>query len=68
MNIHIKAVLHTIGIIGTGLISGFVMSYLPNWAVVAIAVAVLSYLIYLLALGQLKYEKAIDEMNKKYQK
>ena len=44
------------------------MSYLPNWAVVAIAVAVLSYLIYLLALGQLKYEKAIDEMNKKYQK
>jgi len=68
MNIHIKAVLHTIGIIGTGVISGFVMSYLPNWAVAVVALAVLSYLVYLLALGQLKYEQAIDEMNEKYQK
>lgn len=68
MNIHIKAVLHTIGIIGTGIISGFVMSYLPNWAVAVVALAVLSYLVYLLALGQLKYEQAIDEMNEKYQK
>ena len=68
MNIYLKAVLHTIGIIGSGFIAGYLMSYLPNWAVGVIALTFLSSLVYFLALGHLKYEQAMQEISQKYQK
>jgi hypothetical protein len=44
------------------------MSYLPNWAVAVLALSFAGYLVYTLALAQLKWDQTIDEMNQKYQK
>ena len=68
MNLKLKAALITVGIIATGMIVGFVLSYLPNWAVAVLALSFAAYLVYSLALSQLKFDKAIDEMNEKYEK
>ena len=68
MNIKLKAALITVGVILSGFVTGFVMSYLPNWAVAVLALVFAGYLVYTLALAQLKWDQTVDEMNKKYQK
>ena len=68
MNIKLKAALITLSVLSTGFITGFLLSYLPNWAVAAIALSFAGYLVYTLCLAQLKWDKTIDEMNEKYQK
>ena len=68
MNIKLKAALITVGVILYGFVTGFVMSYLPNWAVAVLVLAFAGYLVYTLALAQLKWDQTVDEMNKKYQK
>ena len=68
MNIKLKAALITASVIATGFITGFIMSYLPNWAVAVLALSFAGYLVYSLALAQLKWDQTIDEMNQKYEK
>lgn len=68
MNIKLKAALITTSVILTGVVVGFLMSYLPNWVVAVLALGFAGYLVYTLALAQLKWDQAIDEMNQKYQK
>lgn len=68
MNLKLRAAAMTLGVIGTGLGAGFVMSYLPNWAVAVIVLVFACYFVYTLSLAQLEYDKAIEEMNEKYKK
>ena len=68
MNLKLKAALISISVILSGLATGFIMSYLPNWAVAVIVVGFFGYLMYSISLAGLKYDKAIEEMNQKYQK
>ena len=68
MNLKLKAALISISVIASGLISGYIMSFLPNWAVAVLVVSFFGYLLYTLSLAGLKYDQAIEEMNKKYQK
>ena len=68
MNLKLKAALITVGVMASGLIAGFALSYLPNWAVAVIAVSFFGYLLYTISLAGLKYDKAVDELNQKYQK
>ena len=68
MYLKLKAALITVSVILTGFVTGFVMSYLPNWAVAVLALAFAGYLVYTLALAQLKWDQTVDEINQKYQK
>ena len=68
MNLKLKAALISISVIASGLIAGYVMSFLPNWAVAVLVVSFFGYLLYTLSLAGLKYDQAIEEMNKKYEK
>lgn len=68
MNIKFKAALISLGVIGSGLITGFVMSQLPTWTVGVLLLVFAVALVYNLALAGLKFDQAVDEMNKKYEK
>jgi hypothetical protein len=68
MNLKLKAGLISLGVIGSGLLTGFVMSQFPSW-VMAIFVLVISLaFVYNIALAGLKFDQAVEEMNKKYEK
>jgi hypothetical protein len=68
MNLKLKAAGIALGVVGSGIVVGFVMSQLPVWAVGLIVFAFACYIIYSVALSGLKYDKAVEEMNEKYQK
>jgi hypothetical protein len=68
MNLKLKAAGIAVSVIGTGFFAGFVMSYLPTWAVLSVIVLGASYVVYSTALTGLKYDQSIEEINKKYQK
>jgi CBS-domain-containing membrane protein len=65
MNLKLKAAGITVGVIGSGLISGYVLSQLPNWVAVVAALGFAAYLVFSLALSGLKFDQKIEEMNKK---
>jgi MFS family permease len=66
MNLKLRAAAITVGVVGGGIVAGFLLSYLPNWAVLAAAVAVVCYAVYATALAGLKFDESIDKMNSKY--
>ena len=68
MNLKLKAGLISLGVIGSGLVTGFVMSRLPTWAVGVLLLVFVVGLVYNLALAGLKFDQAVEEMNKKYEK
>jgi hypothetical protein len=68
MNLKLKAAGITVGVIGSGIVVGFVMSYLPVWATVSAVVAFACYIVYTTALTGLKFDQSVEELNKKYQK
>ena len=65
MNLKLKAAGITIGVIGSGLISGYVLSQLPNWVAAVVALGFAAYLVFTLALSGLRFDQKIEEMNKK---
>ena len=65
MNLKLKAAGITIGVIGSGLISGYVLSHLPNWVAAVVALGFAAYLVFTLALSGLRFDQKIEEMNKK---
>ena len=65
MNLKLKAAGITVGVIGSGLISGYVLSQLPNWVALVVALGIAIYLVFSLALSGLKFDQSIEEMNKK---
>jgi hypothetical protein len=66
MNLKLRAAAITLGVIGSGLLVGFLLSYLPNWAVLIMAVAVICYFVYVTALAGLKFDESIEKMNSKH--
>jgi tellurite resistance protein TehA-like permease len=70
MNIKLKAALISLGVIGSGLITGLFMSQLPNWVVAVLVIVFALALIYNLALDRLKFQETIinSEIGKKYEK
>lgn len=66
MNLKLKAAAITVSVVGIGIAVGFLLSYLPNWAVLTAAVAVICYAVYTTALAGLKFDESIDKMNSKY--
>jgi len=65
MNLKLKAAGITVGVIGSGLISGYVLSQLPNWVALVVVLGIAAYLVFSLALSGLKFDQSIEEMNKK---
>ena len=65
MNLKLKAAGITLGVVGSGLISGYVLSYLPNWVAIAVALGFAIYMVFSLSLSSLQFDQKIDEMNKK---
>jgi len=65
MNLKLKAAGITVGVIGSGLISGYVLSQLPNWVALVVVLGIAVYLVFSLALSGLKFDQKIEEMNKK---
>jgi CBS-domain-containing membrane protein len=65
MNLKLKAAGITLGVIGSGLISGYVLSQFPNWVAIVVALGFAVYLVFTLALSGLKFDQKIEEMNKK---
>ena len=68
MNLKLKAAMIAASVVGSGAVVGFILSYLPIWAVGVVALMFACYIIYSITLSGLKYDKAVDEMNEKYQK
>ena len=65
MNLKLKAAGITVGVIGSGLISGYVLSQFPNWVALVVVLGIAAYLVFSLALSGLKFDQSIEEMNKK---
>jgi hypothetical protein len=65
MNLKLKAAGITLGVIGSGLISGYVLAQFPNWVALLVVLGFAVYLVFTLALSGLKFDQAIEEMNKK---
>ena len=65
MNLKLKAAGITLGVIGSGLISGYVLAQFPNWVALVVALGIAIYLVFSLALSGLKFDQKIEEMNKK---
>lgn len=65
MNLKLKAAGITVGVIGSGLVSGYVLSQFPNWVSLLVALGFAVYLVFTLALSGLKFDQKIEEMNKK---
>ena len=63
MNLKLRAAAITVGVVGGGIVAGFLFSYLPNWAVLATAVAIICYAVYNTALAGLTFDESIDKMN-----
>ena len=68
MKLKFKAAAITLGVAGSGLLSGLVLSQFPTWVAGVLVLVFALALVYNLALARLKFEEAVDEMNKKYQK
>ena len=68
MNLKLKAVLYTACYVVSGLVVGFVMSQLPTVVVGAIAISAVLYLVYTVVHAGLKYDEAVKEISKKYEK
>lgn len=68
MNLKLKAAGITLGVVGSGLVSGYVLAQFPNWVALAVALGFAVYLVFSLALAGLKFDQAVDKMNEKYQK
>ncbi len=66
MNLKLRAALVAIGVVSSGLLTGFVLSQLPNWAVAVVILVFALAIIYNLALAGLKFDESIDKMNSKY--
>lgn len=65
MNLKLKAAGITLGVVGSGLISGYVLSFFPNWVAVAVLIGFAIYMVFTIALSGLRFDQKIDEMNKK---
>ena len=65
MNLKLKAAGITVGVIGSGLISGYVLSQFPNWVALVVVLGFAAYMVFSLALSGLKFDQSIEEMNKK---
>ena len=65
MNLKLKAAGITLGVVGSGLISGYVLAQFPNWVALVVALGIAIYLVFSLALSGLKFDQKIEEMNKK---
>ena len=65
MNLKLNAAGITLGVIGSGLISGYVLAQFPNWVALVVALGIAIYLVFSLALSGLKFDQKIEEMNKK---
>jgi predicted signal transduction protein with EAL and GGDEF domain len=68
MNLKLKAAALTAGVLGAGALVGFILSNIPTWVAIIILIAFVSYFVYNLTLSCLKYDKSMEEINKKYQK
>jgi hypothetical protein len=66
MNVKFKAAWITLGVVGSGLATGFLMSYLPNWAVLVAVLIFALYIVYRASLASLELDDAIDKMNDKF--
>ena len=62
MNLKLKAAGITVGVIGSGLISGYVLSQLPNWVALVVVLGFSAYMVFSLALSGLKFDQSIEEM------
>ena len=65
MNLKLKAAGITLGVVSSGLISGYVLAQLPNWVALVVVLGIAAYLVFSLALSGLKFDQSIEEMNKK---
>jgi len=68
MNLKLKAAAIALGVIGSGLLTGFVMSQFPYWVMAIFILVFALVLVYNLALARLKFDQVVEEMNEKYQK
>jgi hypothetical protein len=66
MNLKLKAVAISLGVIGSGLLAGFVMSQLPYWVAGILVIVFALGLVYNLALASLKFDETVEEMKEKY--
>ncbi len=66
MNLKLKAAAISLGVIGSGLVTGFVMSQLPYWVMGIFVLVFALGLVYNLALVGLKYDQAVEKMQEKY--
>ena len=66
MNLKLKAVAISLGVIGSGLLTGFVMSQLPYWVAGIFVIVFALGLVYNLALASLKFDETVEEMKEKY--
>ena len=63
--IQAKAALVTLSVVGSGIAAGFILSFFPNWVIVAAFLIVALYIVYRAALSSLELDAAIDRMNNK---
>jgi hypothetical protein len=68
MNLHLKAAGIAALVVGSGIAVGTILSYLPNWATAVFVIGIACYFVYTIALTGLKYDKAVQEISKKYEK
>ena len=68
MNLKLKAAAITLGVAASGLITGIVLSQLPTWVSGVIVLVFALGIVYNLALARLKFEEAVVEIGKKYEK
>lgn len=66
MNLKLKAVAISLGVIGSGLLTGFVMSQLPYWVAGIFVIVFALGLVYNLALARLKFDQTVEEIQEKY--
>jgi len=66
MNLKLKAAAISLGVIGSGFLTGFVMSQLPYWVSGIFVLVFALVLVYNLALASLKFDETVDEMREKY--
>ncbi len=68
MNLKIKAALYAILFMAGSFSVGLMLSQLPNWAVLAFGLIVGLAALYSLIHAGLKFDAAVEEISKKYEK
>jgi len=68
MNLHVKAAGIAALVVGSGMAVGVILSYLPNWVTAVFVLSIACFFVYSIALSGLKYDKAVEEISKKYEK